>query len=281
MTNNLPPRLRGSHSLSFKLLSRKLIAGAGLAALALAMSAQSEAQGVPTPKAAPKARDADSAPPATGRRQAAPEAAPNPILPDLRNLFGMGSNTSPARTFDDDQRKLAAKVSAYLSSIQNMSGNFVQVGPDGSRTTGDIYLQKPGKVRFEYDSPSPIAIVADGTSVIVRDRKLATQDVYPLSQTPLRYLLADRIDLLRDTNVVNVAADDVYVSIVIEEKQALVGTSRLMLMIGAKDNKLKQWTVTDPQGYDTTVAVYNLDTAKKLDPNLFRIDYTNYQTGNN
>ncbi|HEY0218841.1 MAG TPA: outer membrane lipoprotein carrier protein LolA [Afipia sp.] len=245
------------------------------------MSAQSEAQGVPTPKAAPKARDADSAPPATSRRQAVPEAAPNPILPDLRNLFGMGSNTSPARTFDDDQRKLAAKVSAYLSSIQNMSGNFVQVGPDGSRTTGDIYLQKPGKVRFEYDSPSPIAIVADGTSVIVRDRKLATQDVYPLSQTPLRYLLADRIDLLRDTNVVNVAADDVYVSIVIEEKQALVGTSRLMLMIGAKDNKLKQWTVTDPQGYDTTVAVYNLDTAKKLDPNLFRIDYTNYQTGNN
>ncbi|HEY0235707.1 MAG TPA: outer membrane lipoprotein carrier protein LolA [Afipia sp.] len=249
----------------------------------MAMAMPVEAQGAPTPKVAPKARDADSAPPPapSARKPAVPEAAPNPILPDLRNLFGMGSSTAPARTFDDDQRKLAAKVSAYLSSVQNMSGNFVQVGPDGSRTTGDLYLQKPGKVRFEYDSPSPIAIVADGTSVIVRDRKLATQDVYPLSQTPLRYLLADRIDLLRDTNVVNVSADDVYVSILIEEKQPLVGTSRLMLMIGAKDNKLKQWTVTDPQGYDTTVAVYNLDTAKKLDPNLFRIDYTNYQTGNN
>lgn len=249
----------------------------------MTMAMPVDAQGVPTPKVAPKTRDADStSPPApAARKPAVPEAAPNPILPDLRNLFGMGSSTTPARTFDDDQRKLAAKVSAYLSSIQNMSGNFVQVGPDGSRTTGDIYLQKPGKVRFEYDSPSPIAIVADGTSVIVRDRKLATQDVYPLSQTPLRYLLADRIDLLRDTNVVNVSADDVYVSILIEEKQPLVGTSRLMLMIGAKDNKLKQWTVTDPQGYDTTVAVYNLDTAKKLDPALFRIDYTNYQTGNN
>jgi outer membrane lipoprotein-sorting protein len=72
-----------------------------------------------------------------------------------------------------------------------------------------------------------------------------------------------------------------FVSVTIEEKQTLVGTSRLMLMIGAKDNQLKQWTVTDPQGYDTTVAVYNLDTTKKLDPNMFRIDYTNYSSGNN
>ena len=103
-------------------------------------------------------------------------------------------------------------------------------------------------------------IIADGSSLAVRDRKLATQDIYPLSQTPLRFLLSDRIDLLKDTNVVNVTADDVFISVTIEEKQALIGTSRLMLMVGAKDGQLKQWTVTDPQGYDTTVAVYNLDT---------------------
>ena len=65
-------------------------------------------------------------------------------------------------------------------------------------------------------------------------------------------------------------------TVIIEEKQALIGTSRLMLMVGAKDYQLKQWTVTDPQGYDTTVAVYNLDTSKKADPDLFKIDYTNY-----
>ena len=87
-------------------------------------------------------------------------------------------------------------------------------------------------------------------------------------------LLSDRIDLLKDTNVVNVTADDVYISVTIEEKQALIGTSRLMLMVGVKDGQLKQWTVTDPQGYDTTVAVYNLDSRVQPDPNLFRIDYT-------
>jgi outer membrane lipoprotein-sorting protein len=133
-------------------------------------------------------------------------------------------------------------------------------------------------VRFEYEPPSPIDVIADGSSVVVRDRKLATQDLYPLSQTPLRYLLADQIDLVRDTNLVAVSRDNSLVGVTIEERQILVGTHRLVLMFGAKDMQLRQWTVTDPQGYDTTVAVYNLDASKKVDPGLFKIDFTNYVT---
>ena len=197
------------------------------------------------------------------------------------------SRSAPQRTgqyfcnFQRGSESAAAQVSAYLSSLRTLAGNFVQVGPDGSRSTGEFYIQKPGKVRFEYDPPSPIAMISDGSSLVVRDTKLATQDVYPLSQTPLRYLLSDRIDLMRDTNVVSVTSDDLYISVTIEEKQALVGTSRLMLMVGVKDGKLKQWTMTDPQGYDTTVAIYNLDATAKLDPALFKIDYTNYPTSTN
>ncbi|CAN7651579.1 outer membrane lipoprotein carrier protein LolA [Bradyrhizobium sp. LjRoot220] len=243
-------------------------------------------QNVPIPKPAPKARDGgvqlsaqdvQRGPPTTGATQAAPKAGttqapPNPVIPDPNrnvpaNIFA---------TFDANQKAQAARVSSYLSSLQTLVGNFVQVGPDGSKTKGDFVIQKPGKVRFEYDAPSQIAIVADGSSLAVRDKKLATQDIYPLSQTPLRFLLSDRIDLLKDTNVVSVTADDVFISVTIEEKQALIGTSRLMLMVGTKDGQLKQWTVTDPQGYDTTVAVYNLDTSKKVDPGLFKIDFTNY-----
>jgi outer membrane lipoprotein-sorting protein len=174
-----------------------------------------------------------------------------------------------------NQRALVERVNAYLSNMQTLVGDFVQVGPDGARTEGQFYIQKPGKVRFEYKPPSRIDVIADGQSVVVRDRKLATQDLYPLSQTPLRFLLSDRIDLQRDTNLVSVAADDVFVTLVIEEKQQLVGTNRLMLMFGAKDFKLRQWTVTDPQGYDTTVAVYNLDTNTKPDPGMFKINYDN------
>ena len=167
-------------------------------------------------------------------------------------------------------------MNTYLSNMQVLSGNFVQVAPDGRRTQGEFYISKPGRMRFEYDDPSPIELIADGQSVVVRDRNLATQDVYPLSQTPLRFLLADHVDLLKDTNVVAVYADDTFVTVVVEEKNGIVGTSRLMIMFSAKDMQLKQWTVTDPQGYDTTVAVYNLDTSKRPDPSMFKIDYTNY-----
>ncbi len=182
-------------------------------------------------------------------------------------------SSSPATAFDDKQRALLDRISKYLSSIQTMEGNFVQIGPDGGRTQGTFYLQKPGRVRFEYNPPSPIDIISDGSSVVVRDRNLATQDLYPLSQTPLRYLLAERIDLLRDTDVVSVTSDDSFATVVIEQKQLMIGTDRLMIMFDAKDLTLKQWTVTDPQGFDTTVAVYNLDTTKQPDPNLFVINY--------
>lgn len=260
-----------------------LLTAASIAGFATPLAAQNAPAPVPKPappasKAAPKPRDSgvqlsaqeNKGPATTGATQ----TPPNPVIPDPRrnvpaNIFA---------TFDANQKAQAAKVSSYLSSLQTLVGNFVQVGPDGSKTKGEFYIQKPGKVRFEYDAPSPIAIIADGSSLAVRDTKLATQDIYPLSQTPLRFLLSDRIDLLKDTNVVNVSADDIYISVTIEEKQALIGTSRLMLMVGVKDGQLKQWTVTDPQGYDTTIAVYNLDSSKKVDPGLFKIDFTNYVT---
>ena len=200
--------------------------------------------------------------------------APNPVSNPFAALLGKSGS---AGTLNPEQRGIVDRVNNYLSSMQVLSGNFVQVGPDGGRTQGEFNISKPGKVRFEYDDPSPIELIADGQSVVVRDRKLATQDVYPLSQTPLRFLLADHVDLMKDSGLVAVYADDVFITVVVEEKNGLVGTSRLMIMFSAKDMQLKQWTVTDPQGYDTTVAVYNLDTNRRPDPNMFKIDYTQYR----
>jgi len=239
----------------------------------------SSAQTVPVPRPAPKGRDgmpmstseSQKRSPATTGSTAA-DTPPEPVIPDPRRNLPATLFTN----FDANQKAQAARISNYLSSLQTLVGNFVQVGPDGTKTRGDFYIQKPGKVRFEYDPPTPIDVIADGSSLVVRDRNLATQDIYPLSQTPLRYLLSDRIDLMKDTNVVNVTSDDLFITVTIEERQALIGTSRLMLMMGAKDGQLKQWTVTDPQGYDTTVAVYNLDFSKKIDPSLFKIDFTRY-----
>jgi outer membrane lipoprotein-sorting protein len=229
---------------------------------------------MPVPAPQPKSYGAPAAPrpPAAvaPARQPEQSAAPS-IFPKPPAIFGKSGETT---AFDARQRGLADRVSTYLSGVRQLHGKFVQVGPDGGKSEGEFFLQKPGKIRFDYNPPSPIELIADGSSVVVRDRKLATQDLYPLSQTPLRFLLADRIDLLRDTNLVGVYADDVFVTVVIEESQILGGTHRVMLMFGAQDQQLRQWTVTDPQGYDTTVAVYNLDSKIQPDPNMFRIDYT-------
>jgi outer membrane lipoprotein-sorting protein len=254
-----------------------LLVGAALLSIAALTAATAETIPLPIPAPLPKEGAA-----------AAPKQAPTAqsgvsgLAAGFKSLFHLDKEPEappPVPTtaaITPAQRTQIDKASAYLSSLQQLVGNFVQIGPDGSRVKGEFYIQKPGKIRFEYDPPSPIQIIADGESVIVRDRKLATQDLYPLSQTPLRYLLSERIDLLRDTNVVGVRADDTFVTIVIEERQPLVGTSRLVMMLGAKDYQLKQWTITDPQGYDTTVAVSNLDRSKRPDPDMFKIDYTRY-----
>jgi outer membrane lipoprotein-sorting protein len=247
---------------------------------ATALTSAAFAETIPLPTPAPLPKEGMPPPPAA-------RSGPGGLVDGLKSLFNLDKKpeapaaSAPTATtnlaaFDAKQKAQIDKISAYLTSVQQLTGDFVQVGPDGARVKGEFYIMKPGRVRFEYEPPSRIEIVADGQSVIVRDRKLATQDLYPLSQTPLRFLLSDRIDLLKETNVVKVTADDTFVTITIEEKQALIGTSRLMMMVGAKDYQLKQWTVTDPQGYDTTVAVSNLDTSKRPDPGLFKIDYTRY-----
>jgi outer membrane lipoprotein-sorting protein len=256
-------------------VSPAAIAGAILVGVAT-MTACAAAQLVPVPKPAPQTKNGATAaaeqPPGPPMTLGAQQPLPGPIPPTAKpqdTVAGTGANIA----FDVKQRALIEKASAYLTGLQTLVGDFVQVAPNGSRTEGKFYLQKPGRVRFEYDPPSPLELIANGETVAVRDRRLATQEVLPLSQTPLRFLLADRIDLIKETNVVGAYTDDLFATVVIEERQALGGTNRLMLMFGVQDFQLRQWTVTDAQGYDTTVAVYNLDKTKKLDPELFKINF--------
>jgi outer membrane lipoprotein-sorting protein len=246
-------------------MTRPAFLAAAVIGLAILGLGTASAQTVPVPTPAPQQKSTGQLRP-QGTIPSAP--AQNNAKPEI-----IGSKDNQAGGFDAKQRALADRISAYLSNIKTMVGDFVQVGPDGSKTQGQVYLQKPGRVRFEYAEPSPVELIADGSSVVVRDRRLATQDLYPLSQTPLRFILADKIDLLRDTTVTGIYSDEIFATVVIEEKHAIAGTHKLMLMFGANDLTLRQWTVTDPQGFDTTVAVYNLDMTKKPDPNLFKITY--------
>ena len=252
-----------------------LILAAAICGSLAAAPARAESVPLPVPAPQPKSSEAPTPPasvPETPHDTAPAESSSSHSFFPFSLPFG-GSKSDEATAFTPQQKATLQRVSKYLTGMQTLVGNFVQIAPDGSRTDGTFYIQKPGKVRFEYNPPSPTEVIADGSSVAVRNRDLLTQDLWPLSQTPLRYLLADHIDLIHDTDVLSVSSDDKFITVVIQEKQVMVGTSRLMVMFDAKTTALKQWTVTDPQGLDTTVSVYNLDSTKKPDPNLFVINY--------
>src|SRR6185503_6858192 len=123
----------------------------------------------------------------------------------------------------------------------SLVGNFEQIGGDGRRLTGNLYLQRPGKVRFDYDSPATLEVIADGTSVAVRDSKLATQDIYPIGQTPLKFLLRDRIELGRDLKVTDAAPEAEGVRIAIEDESTLGGTSKITLYFDKDVTDLSRW----------------------------------------
>lgn len=164
------------------------------------------------------------------------------------------------------------RANAYLNSATNLVADFVQIGGDGRRSEGKLYVKRPGRLRFEYAQPATLEIVADGTSVAIRDRKLATQDMYFISQTPLKFLLKERIDLRRDVKILGVSESKTGVVISIEDKATFGGTSLIKLIFDSKTFALKQWQVTDPQGYETLVSLFNVDLSQTPESSLFRIN---------
>jgi Outer membrane lipoprotein carrier protein LolA len=118
----------------------------------------------------------------------------------------LGKRVKPPKDRPTDAPKLSdaeiiAKANDFLNTTRFMSADFVQIGPDGRRSEGLLVLLRPGRMLFRYKPPQKMEIVADGRSLEVRDQKLATQDLYLIGQTPLKFLLSDHIDLANDTKV--------------------------------------------------------------------------------
>jgi outer membrane lipoprotein-sorting protein len=262
------------------------------AGAALALSGPVSAQ---TPAAEPGAAPALVAPPAAAKpasKPAPPRRIPLPLprpaslgSTDLdpaseTKVAAAGPITLPSArsqtqtaAADASPRSIVERANASLNAMSSLSAEFVQVGQNGRRLEGNLFVQKPGRMRFEYKS-NPVEIVADGSSVAIRDRKLNTQDVYSIGQTPLKFLLKEHVDLARDTKLVSADATPELVSVSLEDKTTFGGTSRVTLFFDPRTYALKQWLVVDPQGYETNVSLRNVDLQAKLDQRLFNINFT-------
>jgi outer membrane lipoprotein-sorting protein len=164
-----------------------------------------------------------------------------------------------------------ARVETYLDSLRSLKGRFLQVAPDGSTTQGTAWLARPGRMRFEYDPPSPLLLIAGHGLVVFQDRKLKQVSNFPLGSTPLGILLADKVRLGGDVTVTGIAREpgQLQVSMV---RTASPGDGTLTLVFADNPLSLRQWAVLDGQRQETRVSLFNVEFGGRFDQKLFEYD---------
>jgi outer membrane lipoprotein-sorting protein len=166
----------------------------------------------------------------------------------------------------------------WLRDVTSLQAQFEQVAPDGNVSTGSLALERPGKIRFDYDDPSPILLVADGASVAIADFDLETIDRAPISATPLKFLLGDLETLSADGVVAEsgYSRDRLYVTLMdpdgqIDGQLTLVFSDETPLG-PARDMDLLGWYALDAMGGTTELRLSEIETGLEFDPRLFILD---------
>ncbi|MCG7392667.1 outer membrane lipoprotein carrier protein LolA [Microvirga sp. ACRRW] len=245
---------------------------------------QPEAQPAPQPVAAPAPKPAPAEPEV---KQAEPAPAPQPApvkvaeppkparstpaqaVPTPTPLAAATAAATPVSPPNPSSPAAALeRVNAYFNAMDQMSAYFVQKNPNGQQVEGTLSVRRPGQLHFAYAPPSTLEIVSDGRNVAIRDKRLGTNDVYPVSQTPLKFLVQENVNLARDTKVKDVQiARDGMITVSFDDSATLGGTSKITLRFDSRANALKQWTVVDSQGYETTVVLSGLNVTQRKNAN--------------
>ena len=168
------------------------------------------------------------------------------------------------------QQETVQAISNHFSSVPTMVGEFVQFGPTGEQTGGKFYLQRPGKLRFIYEEPSPLMLIANGKTVAINNRKLKTWDFYPLRKTPLKLLLSDHM-AIDDASIRSISTETDITKVVMGNDQ-IFGKSEITLLFDPESLDLRQWTIKDAQGKETSVMIFNVQKNVAIPQQLFKID---------
>jgi outer membrane lipoprotein-sorting protein len=189
------------------------------------------------------------------------------LLPTAAALAIVLSATGVSADFSKQEAADLDRLSDSLNTIHSLKAEFTQIDPNGAVEEGEAYIQKPGKMRFEYKPPSTVLVVSDGIDVAVFNKKLNTADRYPLASTPLNILLSDHVNLRENKNVIGI--DHQHGDIVVHARSSDRRSNGNIAIVFTPDFRLKQWTVVDAQGLATTVTINNVQTGLTLAPELF------------
>ncbi len=182
--------------------------------------------------------------------------------------FGNIAHAGKPMALNEQQVESINKISAYMNSFVTMQGEFTQISPLGNVSKGVMLISKPGKLRFDYAAPNPFLLVSDGKWVTLKNRKKEKGDQFPLSATPLRLVVSQKIDLLKDANILGFEQADGIDQVTLEDKGGSMG-GQIILIFDETQNVLQQWVIVDGKGRRTTVALANLEAGVKIDPKLF------------
>ena len=178
------------------------------------------------------------------------------------------ADTAVPATLTPADRGWIDRAQTALGAITTLKARFLQIAPDGATTQGTAWLDRPGRMRFEYDKPSTLLLVANDGEVVFRDAKLDQVTTIPLTRTPLGLLLAPSIRLSGDVTVTGLTQNRGQLQLTLQ-RTASPGDGSLTLVFSAAPFALRSWTVVDAQGRETRVDLYNVQTGGSFADTLF------------
>ncbi|WP_375617367.1 outer membrane lipoprotein carrier protein LolA [Bartonella sp. AC330YNZD] len=175
--------------------------------------------------------------------------------------------TFPAFSQASNKVAKAQNVVNHFAAIKTMTGNFIQFSPKGKMSQGTFYLERPGKIRFIYKK-MPLQIIADGQFVGINNRALNTWNFSQLSQTPMKFLLDDKIDV-SSGRLLAFREDPGAVTIVLRDQT--IGVGQIRMVFDSQGSALRQWTIVDQQNLETTVQIMNVQTGVRFANGMFKL----------
>jgi len=169
-----------------------------------------------------------------------------------------------------ENQETVTRINAFFNSFQTMRGKFIQTNPKGSQTRGVMHLAKPGKLRFEYEAPNPLLIASDGKWLTIKNKVKEKGDQVPLSKTPFRLIVAQKLDLLKEAAVIGFEQKDGFSTVALTDKGGSL-SGQIILVFDDQANALSQWIIVDGKGQRTTVQLSKLEKDVKIDPKLFAV----------
>ena len=212
-----------------------------------------------------------------GRATPPVQSPPPAVAPSPVQIPAPAPDPAKPLSAQTPSAQVISRINAALNTLPFFSAYFTQLSGT-HQSEGQVYVLKPGKLRFDYDPPVPTEIISDGSSVAVRDTKMATQDIYPIGQTPLKFLTHDPVDLARDFKITGTRVEPDRVLVSLEDKTTFAGTSKITLFFEQPRLLLKQWVIIDPQGVEISVVLNGINTSTKPDLKLFEIDFLRYRS---